>query len=459
MTTIIDAAGSNMSEHTAPSGAIALRINDTLPAEILCSIFLAVYRSNIVSFPPSDTQSLSQLHHELLDLMLVCRAWQQLINQSPHLWTRVWVGRGIKSLWTFGNTGPSSDPQEWLGEVEDRFRKSGELPLEVTIWPDHIYNVENATNALGSTAHRWERLDISYGHQEHHLPGSRPIPTPADDIKQLLKPHMPFLESLHVGTIIPVGESGSPDAILTHVNLPSLSRLSCRGYLLLPTSAPCLASITLHGIKSDNLQRLRSHPLSLPNLVQLRVIRCPNILEILAILSAPALQTLVIGPHDGHVDDDWAEDPPFIYPTLSSYQHLQELQWGDWDSALDVLTYLLRRCPNLLRFSNYIHGSEGLTNQDHYVSHMPTHLISRDASPVADSLCPNLEEVCFDVVNPRQVEELVEAKPSIKRVRFLSDPSAIYIGVRDAVSFSEWEEPLERLREKVDVAIGMESWH
>ncbi|KAG8971969.1 hypothetical protein FRC05_010504 [Tulasnella sp. 425] len=270
---------------------------------------------------------------------------------------------------------------------------------------------------------------------------------------------MPCLESLHVGTIIPVGESRSPNVILTHANLPSLQRLSCRGYLLLPTSAPCLASITLHGIKSDNLERLRSHPLPLPNLVQLRVIRCPNILEILAILSAPALQTLVIGPHDGHVDDDWAEDPPFIYPTLSTYQHLQELQWGDWESALDVLTYLLRRCPNLLRFSDYIHGLEGLTYQDHYVSHIPTHLMSHDVSPVSDPLCSKLEEVCFDVVNPRQVEELVEARPSIKRVRFLSDPSAIYSGARDAVSRSEWEEPLERLRERVDVTIGLESWH
>ncbi|KIO20990.1 hypothetical protein M407DRAFT_29378 [Tulasnella calospora MUT 4182] len=454
------AAGSNMTKLTKKPGTPAPCINDILPAETLCTIFLAIYRGKPAPFPPSEAQPLNQFHHELLNLMLVCRAWQSLINKSPHLWTRLWVGRGMKSLWTSGSKVPNSDGQEWLEAVRDRLKKSGELPLEVTVLPDRIVDIAKTATAIDSTVHRWERLDISYGHHELLLPLARRVPTSASDIQKLLNYPMPVLESLHLGPILEEGVSGIPYTFLIDVNLPSLSRLSCRKHLLLTTSAHLLTTITLHGIDTDslNLQRL-SKPIMFPSLVELRAIRCPNILELLTIFLAPKLRKLVNGPNDGDVDDDWGESPLHEFPTLPSYENLLELQWGDSESDLDVLTYILSRCPNLLRFSNYVHGFEGVANQDHYVSYLPAHLISRDASLDSDPLCSRLEEVCFDLANPWQVEELAKARPSIKRVRFLNDPSTIYRGMQDPVERSEWEHPFGRLREKVDVAVGMDSWH
>ncbi|KAG9048360.1 hypothetical protein FS837_000163 [Tulasnella sp. UAMH 9824] len=358
-----------------------------------------------------------------------------------------------------GSIVPNGDGEEWLEAVQDRLRKPGELPLEVTVLPDRIVDVAMATKTLGDTAHRWERLDISYGHQELLLPLAERVPTSASDIRRLLSYPMPKLKSLHLGPILEEGVSGTPYLFLVGTNLPSLSRLSCRKHLLLTTSAPLLASLTLHSIDPDSsdFQRLPG-PVVFPNLVELRAIRCPNILDLLTILSVPALQKLVNGPNDGDVDDDWSDSFSNVFPALPRYHHLLELQWSDSESDLGALLYILSRCPNLLRFSNYVHGFEGVGNQDHNVSHLPRHIISRDDSLDYSPLCLNLEEVCFDVASPWQVEELVQSRPSIKRVRFLSDPPVSYKGLQGTAS-SELERPFERLKKKVDVAIGMESWH
>ncbi|KAG8918858.1 hypothetical protein FRC01_001615 [Tulasnella sp. 417] len=452
-----------MTKATVKSRTPTPCINDILPAEILGTIFLAVYRSKPVLFPPSEAQPLNQFHHELLDLMLVCRTWKSLIDKSPHLWTRLWVGRGMKSLWLgraapVGSPVPTPDGQEWLEAVQDRLRRSGELQLEVTVLPDRIVDFATVTKAIGDTTSRWQRLDISYGHRELLLPLVERVPTSARDIRILLNYPMPVLESLHLGPILEEGVSGTPYLFLVGTNFPFLSRLSCRKHLLLTTSAPLLASITLHSIDTLDLDLHRlPRPIAFPYLVELRAIRCPNILEVLAIFSAPKLRKLVNGPNDGDVDDDWG-DIFLGFPTLPSYDHLQELQWGDSESDLDVLTYILRRCPNLIRFSNYVHGFEGVANQDHWVSNIPTHITDGDASPDSIPLCPKLEEVCFDVASPWQVAELVEARPSMKRVRFLNHPSTIYEETHDPGWRSERKHPFARLREKVDVAVGTEPW-
>lgn len=413
-------------------------VNNLLPSEILSLIFLTLYEPESTPFPPEDAHELHQ--HPLMDHMLVCRSWYRVISTTPSLWTTVWIGRRA------ADSGENVYTDLWLQKVQERLKRSGNLPLNILVALDHLINFDVVVDVLIRDAHRWASI-----HLVHEDPVSRLrfAAQAVEDVKRLFSLPMPMLRSLNVARF------RSPDGTLNsytiEVNnpLPSLERLSCTGHLVLPASAPVLAIVTLTDADMDRLQPPPDpRPPPFASLVEFNIINSSRVLDIFSLLPAPSIRTLVMDSSDDVHDDQ----PQETLPAFPVFHGLEELQWTDKGGDHRALKHILRKCPNLRRFSNYVHGLEESIDFDMSATTIPPFLTpSRDPeSSSSEEFCPDLEEVCFDIVDCAQVDKFLSARPHIKLVRILQDPLADP-GVADN---SGVQQVLDRMRTKADVIIG-----
>ncbi|KAG8911632.1 hypothetical protein FRC00_006137 [Tulasnella sp. 408] len=180
----------------------------------------------------------------------------------------------------------------------------------------------------------------------------------------------------------------------------------------------------------------------LPKLLYLRIADCePGLL--LSALSTPLLRVLVcyLEGRSIHVPED-----------LPEYTHLKDLQWSDVgpDPTFELV---FRRCPNLTRYANYVIGKE-MDLDIHLIVDAPTILTLPGG--INSIKWSNLEEVLFDSTTYAALRQLVDAVPTIKRIRTLRDP------VQDPLRYNEDVETertyLSELREKVDVVLWLDPW-
>lgn len=428
-------------------------INNLLPAEILSLIFLTLYhQASSTPFPPLDREQVQELReHPLLGTMLVCRSWYRVVSTTPALWTTVWVGR-TKPVES--EAAPESETQEkpdpWLERLQDRIKRSGQLPLNLLIALDRLVKFDAVVDVLIQDAHRWGSVYLAH---EDPAPMFRLATQSFRDVERLLSLPMPMLKSLSMERF------RTPDGTLTlhtiNINnpLPSLERLSCTGHFVTLASAPLLTTITLTDVDMERLQpQPTPGPLEFASLTNFSIINSNHVLDILSIFPAPSLRKLIT---DSSTDvyDDQPQKPIPVFPVLND---LEELQWTDKGGDHQALKHLLGKCPNLRRFSNYVHGLEESIDFDMSATTIPVFLTpgSDPGSSNPHHFCPNLEEVCFDIVDCSQVEKFVSARPQIKLVRLLQNP----IENPELSGNSDVQQILDRLRTRTNVVLGTGPW-
>ncbi|KAG8893389.1 hypothetical protein FRC00_010583, partial [Tulasnella sp. 408] len=148
------------SSHSSPPRP---SINDTLPPELLLSIFDFVYTE--MNQPLSYLHTMSEAvekskRHALQDAMLVCRTWHDLVMSSPQYWTAINVGiRESIGLWPKGaeNFGDGEAQRVFL---ERQLTASGELPIQVNVGLDDVEDFKATFDLLRKQAHRWQVFNL-----------------------------------------------------------------------------------------------------------------------------------------------------------------------------------------------------------------------------------------------------------------------------------------------------------
>ncbi|KAG9026407.1 hypothetical protein FS837_004622 [Tulasnella sp. UAMH 9824] len=187
----------------------------------------------------------------------------------------------------------------------------------------------------------------------------------------------------------------------------------------------------------------------LSGLVELRIIG-QDPLSILSIFLTPALCKLVIRG---------MSFSPFL-ESLPQYQHLKELQWDD-NGPRDYFNKLAPLCPNITSFANYIVGfdeRELIKDKDIFLASPPRPLRKGSAITVnrrrEKCLWPNLEEILLSSATCTEIAELIDALPSVQRVRVLHDPTTR--GTRK--NQKKERDLMKELRERVNIALRLEPW-
>ncbi|KAG8909186.1 hypothetical protein FRC01_007091, partial [Tulasnella sp. 417] len=375
--------------------------------------------------------------HPLLDSMLVCRAWHDLVASSPRYWTAVDIGiREELEGWPI-----QEGQREYL---KRQLKRSGELPIQVNVGMDNVEDIIAPFDLLRNEAHRWQALNLLARTDD----GIRE-PMDQQQLENLLNRPLPCLTSLHVGRCViksDMGEHRRGSASL-RVDAPRLRALSCEFHLAIPSSTSRLRVLSITGVHLENLRpSVEGLRVELDRLVELRITACsPG--AILSAFSTPILNKLV-------VDSKTASYP--APQSLPLYPYLKELQWDDLGPD-PTFSVLLPLCPNLTFFADYVVGLENDVPLE-LIDEAPTIILElsniRSQMGNEQRLWPDLAEILVDSATCEEITELIDAVPSIQKIRVLRDPTTRGTPETQANE----RQLLENLRERVNVAVWLEPW-
>ncbi|KIO21475.1 hypothetical protein M407DRAFT_28930 [Tulasnella calospora MUT 4182] len=412
-------------------------INDALPPELLLSIFDYIYTemTQPLSYPYTTSEIVERnRRHALLDAMLVCRAWHDLVAVSPRYRTTIDVGiRESIGMW------PKGAKPLGYGEAQRMFLKqqlagSGEVPIQVNVVMDKVDDFTVTFDLLRSQAHRWQVFNLLTAPDSGM---SEPIDQ--SQLEGLFNLPLPCLTSLHVGRCWVRPATGDRRRISAslQVDAPRLRALSCELHLAIPRSPSHLRYLSITGVHLENLQpSVDGLRVELDQLLELQITAC-NAGAILSAFSTPILSKLV-------VDTKTASYP--VPQSLPQYQHLKELQWDDLGPD-PTFSMFLPLCPHLTFFADYVVGLEEDVPLG-VIDEPPTILLEipniRILRGKEEDLWPGMTEIA----------ELFDAVPSIQRIRVLRDPTTR----GDLENQTNEVRLLGKLREKVNVALWLEPW-
>ncbi|KIO21474.1 hypothetical protein M407DRAFT_28929 [Tulasnella calospora MUT 4182] len=428
-----------------PAPAPAPGINDALPPELLLSVFDYIYieMTQPLSYPHTMSEAVERSkRHALLDAMLVCRAWHDLVAGSPRYRTTIDVGiRESLGIWPIG--------AETLGygEAQRTFLKqqlagSGELPIQVNVSLAHVDDRTATFDLLRNQAHRWQVFNLLTKHDKGI---SEPISQ--SQLEGLFNLPLPCLTSLHVDRCWVKADTGGPIAVSLQVEAPRLRALSCEFHLAIPRSTSHLRFLSIKDVPLEKLQpSVDGLKVELDQLVELRITAC-NSGAILSAFSTPTLRKLIVSSNTSN----------FSAPqSLPQYQHLKELQWDDLGPE-PTFSMFLPLCPNLTFFADYVVGLEEDVPLD-LIDQPPTVLLEipniRLLRGKEEDLWPGMTEILLDSATCTEIAELVDAVPSIQRIRVLRDPTTR----GDLENRPNEVRLLGKLRERVNVALWLEPW-
>ncbi|KIO20996.1 hypothetical protein M407DRAFT_29383 [Tulasnella calospora MUT 4182] len=406
----------------------------SLPPELLVSLFkLLCY--NGAARPPS-TQNQHPSRHPPPALMLVCRAWYEIIRNNPTFWSVI-VLRGDNPLSKIPvNTDtPGADGRvEWLREC---LKRSGDLSINLIITSERLLGLRPLLQTIHEHAYRFQTFTVvlwnGYKDQdpEVHIP----------PIKKLLDYSFPALKNL---LLSPPSFQPFVPRLMINTESPELHTLSCFYHMIIPSQPSNLTRLTLKWFELDDIQPpLGGSQIELPNLLELCLKKCRNPLGILSALSAPALQKLTV-----HQTKSYIRFPPEIPP----YRNLRELQWEDVLPDL-ALGPVLRSCPNLTRFANYIvDRRQDLQIRIREGPPCILNTVIKESPGInerKDGKWPPFDELLLDSATCEELKELVKIIPTIKRIYLLKDPTKRR-GLKDK---KREKELLASMRHRVDVVI------
>lgn len=417
-------------------------INHVLPLELFASIVDILYEPEPPDTGPLVVPSQAQLAthfkcHPLLNVMLVCKVWYNLIKFTPRYWTSIAIGVGGVVGW--GSRLPQDLQGELLAEMlEGVLKRSAQLPIQVTVVPGHIPDLAIVTQALSPHAHRLSSLSLISSIEDGD---SRPIPS--DQVEGLVNTPFPALERFMIGSlgIIPPPDLGA-ERYAVNLTAPKLRQLACEMYFISPSPSR-LTHLSLTRVSSDHeYLEFPPGPMEFPQLLELYLSDCePS--EILPTLLTPALQSLIVCRHQGGGR---------LLPKPPQYANLRELQWCDVGQE-QCFDEILELSPNLSRYSNYVLGTE----EEVDLSYEPATIfdiigiIGRGRE--TNIGWPKLKEVYLDIAAGAGINKLIQAFPSIEFLRILRDPIE---AVKDEEKV-EMVKLLEELGKKVVLEFGTDS--
>ncbi|KIO21465.1 hypothetical protein M407DRAFT_28918 [Tulasnella calospora MUT 4182] len=419
-------------------------INSLFPPELLVGVFDILYQDIMERLPfllPYDEGLQSFKNHPLEDSMLVCRVWYDLIQTTPTYWTFVDIGALHNTALGEQTHGVRLFGSEGVRDFKIRLKKSGSLPIYVTVAPECISDFSTVLDILKEHARRLETINIV---KMPHLKSVTLRHISSEQLLQLFRLSLPSLKRLHIDAFHLVPPRPEPwVGGRVEIDAPQLYHLSSHFHILIPHNPSQLTSLSMSGIDMLTLQStLTRGQVQLPKLLHLRIVDCePGLL--LSTLSIPLLQVLVC-----HSEEPSTQPPE----ELPEYSHVKDLQWSDvgLDPTFDLV---FQCCPNLTRYANYAIGKETTLNIN-LLADGPT-ILTRPGG-INSIKWPNLEEVLFDCATYAVLRELVDAVPTIKRIRTLRDPVASPLNRGEDV---EGERKfLSALREKADVVLWRDPW-
>ncbi|KAG8913720.1 hypothetical protein FRC01_004413 [Tulasnella sp. 417] len=425
-------------------------INKTLPPELLLWVFDLIYIEGTqpLSYHPTVKEVVERhRRHALLNVMLVCRAWHHLVMTSPRYWTAVDVGirealgSPPREAGTPGEIATLENGDYQKRALERQLKRCGELPVQVNVGADHVDDIAAIFDLLQNQAHRWQVFNLLT-----QPPNDKPTAIGHSQLLGLFNRPLHCLTLLHIGACWVKSDEGDGRTISAslRVDAPNLRALSCDQHLVIPCIPSRLRFLSIANVDLEDLRPpVDGLRIELDQLVELRITES-NPGAILSAFSTPILRKLVI-------DDRDPGDP--VTESLPQYQHLKELQW--YDVGPDpAFTAFLSRCPNLTVFADYVVGLEDDIPLGE-IDAPPTILLHiRRHKGEEGRIWPNLTELLLDSATCTEMAELVDALPSIRRLRVLRDPIPRW-GPGNEMSERKL---LERLRERVHVAVWREPW-
>ncbi|KAG8946785.1 hypothetical protein FRC04_011441 [Tulasnella sp. 424] len=410
-----------------------ININQIIPPELLVLILDSLYTEAIASIPLVHTKYPPLDHHPLLVMMLVCKSWHQLITNTPTFWTLVCIGAG---------TGLRDVDKEGLKRALGR---SGQLPLMAIIAPERLPRFQVVHEALHSDD--FQRFStLAFVVPDRIAPT---LQTTGEDILQLLQNPLPSLKRLHVGRLRFDPKNGYVTLQIT-IDAPELRELSFERHFIFPEFPSRLTSLSITSVSNNSLGvPLTPGCLEIPLLLDLCISECNPTPFLLAFIT-PSLRRLVVTYDVSTIDE--------LPPPLRAYPNLEELQWSDRGPDQTFST-LLPLCPNLTRYSNYLIGREDAIKFQ-YIDTPATilSLLPNDGEARATSSWPKLEEVLLDVGRCSEITILIDAIPSIQRVRVLKSFASLESRIGEEDEKLEEEQLLPSLRQKVDLAFWLDPW-
>lgn len=262
-----------------------------------------------------------------------------------------------------------------------------------------------------------------------------------------LSAHSPTLKRLSVGKFVNFAYPRSLPIEIS-VDAPELQSLSCHFHLVFPVSPLLLTSLSLTAIETYHLDSfLSSGCIHLPRLLDLHLRVSSDAGQFLSVLSTPSLQKLTV----------LEETPSIVDPgPISQYPLLEELQWSD-TVYTPTLFMVLARCPNLIRFDNYLAVEEG-SMDFHFIS-SPVAIISLlenndEPQKALRDMLPKLEEVRLAIATCEEIDALVRVIPSIKRIHILKS----HRESEEVEDLQAKAQLLSSLSEKVEFTFGVDLW-
>ncbi|KIO20981.1 hypothetical protein M407DRAFT_29368 [Tulasnella calospora MUT 4182] len=384
--------------------------------------------SDSLPFPPSYDKILEYFkRHPLLNAMLACLEWYNIIQTTPTFWTE--VGLGVEAAIKAESDEESGTATVASSEQLNRaLKKSGTLPLHAIILPPFVGDFRAVRQALGTCTDRLELLSLV-------VPGSVWWDTErgmgATDLQDLLQQPLPRLKQLHIQAGLFGGNtSWSEDKLPLELDTPNLDEISAHRHLILPRTPSSLLCLSLFDVHLAQIQP----PIELHGLLELRLTRC-DLRILLPTFFTPSLRILVIQD---------SETPAGAFDNVPIYHNLQELQWSDKGPDRNFEAMLLH-CPNITIYSNYTRVEEAELDV-RGITVGPTILTERSTIP-----WPKVEEVRFDAASCDDIQKALEIMPTIKRLRVLRDP--IERLALEPENQRREEGLLAKLREKVEIII------
>ncbi|KAG8987266.1 hypothetical protein FRB90_003490 [Tulasnella sp. 427] len=260
---------------------------------------------------------------------------------------------------------------------------------------------------------------------------------------------MPSLRRLHSVRLTnsPAPNDGDSHRVYIPLDTPKLCKLWIAFHFTAPQAATRLKFLSIRYMVDPAFIAPPISPgqIYLPELLELQLSSC-NPGPILCVLSTPALQVLSFNSVRL-----WS-GPSEVVAALPNFPHLRDLQWVD-KGPDPIFDAVFQNSPILTRYSTYVVGSErGFFTPP---ENGPT--ILRTLDGMGSSSRPPLEEVQFKEISSAQALSLLDAVPTIKRIRILRDPVEWLVERTDEAIERETA-LLKRLAQRVDVAIWLEPW-
>lgn len=143
--------------------SLPLTINSALPPELLLSVFDFIYTemTQPLSYPHTRSEVVAMhKRHALLDVMLVCRAWRNLVVASARYWATVNVGIRESLGSSRGGTSIPENGNSQKKDLELQLERRGEQPIQVNVGMDQVEDFAVVFSSPRNQAHRWQVFNL-----------------------------------------------------------------------------------------------------------------------------------------------------------------------------------------------------------------------------------------------------------------------------------------------------------